>query len=77
MIIGKWNGEWGEITNKDGNTVKNYKHMIYRDGHWCGNKARETHVHLECGWSDQIISVTESSTCTYVFKFSTLLACIL
>lgn len=77
MIIGKWNSEWGEKIDKDGNTVNDYKHMIYRDGNWCGSKSRETHVHLQCGWSDHIISVSESSTCTYVFKFSTPLACIL
>jgi hypothetical protein len=83
MIIGKWSGEWGHknVDNQDkdenNNTIKDYKHMIYRDGNWCGSKARETHVHLQCGWSDHVISVSESSTCTYIFKFSTPLACIL
>lgn len=77
FLIGKWNGEWGESRDKDGNGVKNYKHMIYSDGYWCGSKAREAHVHLQCGWTNEIISVSESSTCVYLFKFSTPLACIL
>lgn len=78
ISIGKWNGDWGESCgDKTENGVKNYKHKIYNDGNWCGSKAREAHVHLECGWKDEIVSVSESSTCVYLFKFSTPLACIL
>lgn len=77
ITIGKWNGGWGESIDKDGYAVKNYKQMVYTDGNWCGSKAREAHVHLQCGWTDEIFSVSESSTCIYLFKFSTPLACIL
>lgn len=77
MIIGKWNGEWGQKNDMDGRPVKDFKHMIYSNGNWCGSKARETHVYLQCGWSDHVVSVSEFSTCNYVFKFSTPLACIL
>ena len=51
--------------------------MIYTDGNYCGKKARDVNVYLECGWNDQIFSVEEPSMCSYVFKFSTPLACII
>lgn len=76
MSTGKWKG-WAEKIDADGNTFKDYKHMIYDEGDWCVSNGRETHVYLECGWSEKIISVDETSTCVYQIKFSTPLACIL
>lgn len=76
LSIGKWKG-WAEITDSNGNQVKDFKHMVYDEGDWCGSKSREAHVYLKCGWDERIISVDENSTCIYDIGFSTPLACIL
>ena len=75
-IIGKWKG-WAEKSDSNGNTVMDYKNMIFDQGEWCGNKARETHVQLQCGWSEQVFSVNESPMCVYNMIVTTPLACIL
>lgn len=76
LNIGKWKG-WAEKTDTDGNQIKDFKHMIYDEGDWCGSKARETHVYLKCGWNERITTVDEPSTCVYNIGFTTPLACIL
>lgn len=72
LTIGKWRN-WDETLD----SRINYKQMIFDGGNWCGAKEREVRVHLVCGWKNQILSVEETSTCFYEFKFSTPLSCII
>lgn len=66
-ILGIWQ-EW-EMEN---NT---FTGMWMRNGDSCGNKNRQTKVHLVCGRSNKLAAVSEPSTCVYAMTFETPLVC--
>ncbi|KAM4025189.1 N-acetylglucosamine-1-phosphotransferase subunit gamma isoform 1-T1 [Anomaloglossus baeobatrachus] len=66
-ILGIWQ-EW-EIEN---NT---FSGMWMRSGDSCGNMNRQTKVHLVCGRSNKLATVSEPSTCVYSMAFETPLVC--
>ncbi|XP_075686439.1 N-acetylglucosamine-1-phosphotransferase subunit gamma isoform X2 [Rhinoderma darwinii] len=49
--------------------------MWMRSGDTCGNKNRQTKVHLVCGRSNKLAAVSEPSTCVYSVTFETPLVC--
>ncbi|XP_056390929.1 N-acetylglucosamine-1-phosphotransferase subunit gamma [Hyla sarda] len=66
-ILGIWQ-EW-EMEN---NT---FTGMWMRSGDSCGNRNRQTKIHLVCGRSNKLSAVSEPSTCVYAMTFETPLVC--
>ncbi|CAG2212639.1 GNPTAG [Mytilus edulis] len=66
-ILGVWQ-EW-EIHN---NT---FVAMVMREGDNCGNLFRSMKVFLRCGNKNEIVNVSEPSTCQYHMNFNTPYAC--
>lgn len=78
FILGRGSGRWRQAFWEDGRLRNDYSHLTVQDGEWCHriSQNRNVEIDFECAPQDSLVSITESTLCSFSVLFETPAVCL-